>query len=125
MREIRSSGSVEGVISDGHSYSDSVPGLSLIRTGTKSAGQTTSCRPWPFGALHVRGFPRGWAGVGLATIYGVMTGGIRRRSGGMLAPWVAHVFTDIVIAGIVVMVARPTMALHPSAVVDLSLNGRG
>jgi membrane protease YdiL (CAAX protease family) len=68
-----------------------------------------------FGALHIQGFPRGWVGVGLAAIYGVLMGGIRRRSGGMLAPWVAHVLTDIVIAGIVVMVGRPNTAWHPSA----------
>jgi CAAX protease family protein len=65
-----------------------------------------------FGALHIGGFPRGWVGVGLATIYGLMIGIIRRRAGGMLAPWLAHVFTDVVIAGIVVAVARPNLALH-------------
>ena len=53
-----------------------------------------------FGALHINGFPRGWAGVGLATMYGLMMGAVRRRSGGMLAPWIAHVLTDIVIVGI-------------------------
>jgi membrane protease YdiL (CAAX protease family) len=71
-----------------------------------------------FGALHIQGFPRGWVGVALATIYGVLMGSIRRRSDGMLAPWVAHVFTDIVIAGIVVMVGQPSMA--PQAAVRLS-----
>jgi membrane protease YdiL (CAAX protease family) len=65
-----------------------------------------------FGALHIAGFPRGWVGVGLAAVYGVMMGVVRRRSGGMLAPWAAHVFTDIVIAAIVVTVARPDMAPH-------------
>jgi len=25
-----------------------------------------------FGLLHIHGFPRGWIGVGLATIFGVM-----------------------------------------------------
>jgi membrane protease YdiL (CAAX protease family) len=60
-----------------------------------------------FGAIHIRGFPRGWLGVGLACIYGVLMGVIRRRAGGMFAPWIAHVFTDIVIAGIVLFVARP------------------
>jgi hypothetical protein len=32
---------------------------------------------------------------------------IRRRGGGMFAPWIAHVFTDVVIAGIVLFLARP------------------
>jgi len=60
-----------------------------------------------FGAIHIRGFPRDWLGVGLACIYGLLMGVIRRRAGGMFAPWIAHVFTDVVIAGIVVFLARP------------------
>lgn len=59
-----------------------------------------------FGAIHIRGFPRGWIGVGLACIYGLLMGVIRRRAGGMFAPWIAHVFTDIVIAAIVIFLAR-------------------
>lgn len=76
-----------------------------------------------FGALHVQGFPRGAMGVGLATIYGLFMGVIRRRADGMFAPWVAHVFTDIVIAGIVVTIGRPNIALHPTAA--WLANGRG
>jgi hypothetical protein len=76
-----------------------------------------------FGALHVQGFPRGSIGVGLASIYGLFMGVIRRRAGGMFAPWMAHVFTDIVIAGIVVTIGRPNIALHPTAAWILS--GRG
>ena len=60
-----------------------------------------------FGAIHIRGFPRGWLGVGLACIFGLFMGVIRRRGGGMFAPWIAHVFTDVVIAGIVLLLARP------------------
>ena len=60
-----------------------------------------------FGAIHIRGFPRGWLGAGLACIFGLFMGVIRRRGGGMFAPWVAHVFTDVVIAGIVLLLARP------------------
>lgn len=59
-----------------------------------------------FGLLHINGVPRGWIGVVLATIYGLMMGLIRRRARGMLAPWLAHVFTDVTIAGIVLAVAR-------------------
>jgi CAAX protease family protein len=55
-----------------------------------------------FGAIHIRGFPGGWIGVGLACIYGLLMGVIRRRAGGMFAPWIVHVFTDVVIAGILV-----------------------
>ena len=55
-----------------------------------------------FGALHIGGFPRGVAGVALATTYGVMMGLVRRRSQGLLAPWLAHVLTDTVIGSILV-----------------------
>jgi hypothetical protein len=48
---------------------------------------------------------------------------LRRRADGMFAPWLAHVFTDIVIAGIIPFIARPNMALHPTAAWLLS--GRG
>jgi uncharacterized protein len=68
-----------------------------------------------FGAVHIRGFPRGWLGVALASIYGLLMGVIRRRAGGMFAPWIAHVFTDAVIAGIVIFLARPNQALQPMA----------
>jgi membrane protease YdiL (CAAX protease family) len=60
-----------------------------------------------FGAIHIKGFPRGWLGVGLACVFGLLMGVIRRRAGGMFAPWIAHVFTDVVIAGIVLLLARP------------------
>jgi hypothetical protein len=60
-----------------------------------------------FGAVHIGGFPRGWLGVGLACIFGLFMGVIRRRGGGMFAPWIAHLFTDVVIAGIVLLLARP------------------
>jgi uncharacterized protein len=59
-----------------------------------------------FGILHINGFPRGWIGVGLASVFGVLMALIRRRSQGMIAPWAAHVCTDIVIVGIVMFLAR-------------------
>jgi uncharacterized protein len=68
-----------------------------------------------FGAIHIRGFPRGWVGVGLACIYGLLMGVIRRRAGGMFAPWIAHVFTDVAIVGIVVFLARPNQAMQLTA----------
>jgi hypothetical protein len=45
--------------------------------------------------------------VGLACIYGEMMGLLRRKSYGMLAPWLGHVLTDIVIASIVLTFDRP------------------
>jgi membrane protease YdiL (CAAX protease family) len=56
-----------------------------------------------FGTLHIHGFPRGWIGVCLATIYGLMIGVVRVRAGGIFAPWLAHVLTDMAIVGILVI----------------------
>lgn len=55
-----------------------------------------------FGALHLQGFPRGWLGVGLACGYGWLMGDLRMRAGGLLASWLVHVLTDIVIVGVVI-----------------------
>ncbi len=54
-----------------------------------------------FGTIHYHGFPGGWTGVGLATIYGLMLGALAFRSGGLLAPIVAHVAADAVIFAVV------------------------
>jgi membrane protease YdiL (CAAX protease family) len=64
---------------------------------------------WAFGAMHyLRGFPSGVWGVALAFGYGILLGIIRRRSRGMAAPWLAHVFADIVIFIILVSVVFRT-----------------
>ncbi len=53
---------------------------------------------WLFGAMHfLQGFPRGGWGLAMTIVYGILLGGIRRRSRGMLAPWAAHVCADLVI----------------------------
>jgi membrane protease YdiL (CAAX protease family) len=54
-----------------------------------------------FGIWHYQGFPRGWVGVGLATIFALMMGALRIRSKGMLAPFIAHVFADVTIFSLV------------------------
>lgn len=59
-----------------------------------------------FGTIHIGGFPRGWLGVALATVYGFLLGVIRLRSRGLLAPWAGHVLTDLVIVAIVFSVAQ-------------------
>lgn len=59
-----------------------------------------------FGLVHIHGFPRGWIGVGLATVYGAMLGGLRYVSGGLLAPWIAHVVADLVIFAVLVVLAQ-------------------
>ncbi|TGL60688.1 CPBP family intramembrane glutamic endopeptidase [Leptospira sarikeiensis] len=58
-----------------------------------------------FGILHLHGFPRGWIGVGLACIYGLMTGWIRILSKGIVYPIAVHFFADITIATIVLFFA--------------------
>jgi membrane protease YdiL (CAAX protease family) len=53
---------------------------------------------WLFGAMHyLQGFPNGVWGLVMATVYGLMLGWLRRRSQGMLAPWLAHICADAVI----------------------------
>ena len=58
-----------------------------------------------FGMLHLNGYPYGPAGVALAAVYGLMLGAMRLRSGGLLAPWIAHVLTDLVIFVLIVKTA--------------------
>lgn len=50
-----------------------------------------------FGAVHWAGFPSGWSGVALATIYGVMLGWLRHATCGLAAPIVAHILADVTI----------------------------
>lgn len=58
-----------------------------------------------FGFAHfLKGFPNGWLGVGMTFLYGLMLGYLKRRSQGMLAVWVVHVFADMVVFGVVVWV---------------------
>jgi membrane protease YdiL (CAAX protease family) len=59
-----------------------------------------------FGVGHVHGYPPGPLGIALAAMYGLMLGLLRQRSGGLAAPWVAHVFADATIFWIVVTAAR-------------------
>lgn len=54
-----------------------------------------------FGGAHYRGFPSGFVGVGLSTLYGLMLGALAFRSRGLLAPIVAHVTADAVIFAII------------------------
>jgi membrane protease YdiL (CAAX protease family) len=58
-----------------------------------------------FGAMHfLQGFPRGAWGFGMAFVFGIMLGHIRRKSRGMLAPWLAHVCADLVIFAILMTI---------------------
>jgi membrane protease YdiL (CAAX protease family) len=59
-----------------------------------------------FGVQHFHGVPRGLIGVLLAGSWAVMLGLLRRRARGLLAPILAHVVADGVIAVIVLLGAR-------------------
>lgn len=59
-----------------------------------------------FGVGHAHGYPPGPLGIALASGYGLMLGLVRQHSGGLAAPWVAHVFADATIFWIVVTAAR-------------------
>jgi membrane protease YdiL (CAAX protease family) len=50
-----------------------------------------------FGLWHFEGFPSGWVGSGLATVFALMMGYLRLRSAGMLAPFIGHLCADITI----------------------------
>jgi membrane protease YdiL (CAAX protease family) len=59
-----------------------------------------------FGIQHYKGIPRGAVGVLLAGSWALMLGILRRHTRGMLAPILAHVVADAVIAIIVLTYAR-------------------
>jgi hypothetical protein len=57
-----------------------------------------------FGTLHVGGVPAGFSGVILATVYGLALGWLRRRSGGLRLPILAHIVADAAILVIVLSI---------------------
>jgi hypothetical protein len=56
-----------------------------------------------FGMLHRQGYPPGFVGIIMATIFGLMLGWLRVRSKGLAAPLIVHVAADATIFAIVVM----------------------
>lgn len=66
-------------------------------------GAAVALQGLSFGLQHWHGFPRGPTGALLAGSWGVMLGMLRRRSGGLLAPVVAHVVADAVIAALLIL----------------------
>jgi len=71
---------------------DSALGEGYLSVGIQAAS---------FAGLHyLAGFPSGSVGVVMTFVYGVMLGVIRRRSRGLLAPWVTHIAADIAIFSI-------------------------
>jgi membrane protease YdiL (CAAX protease family) len=58
-----------------------------------------------FGLQQAHGIPRGTVGALLAGVWAVMLGALRTRSEGLLAPLIAHIVADAVIATIVLTMA--------------------
>jgi membrane protease YdiL (CAAX protease family) len=60
-----------------------------------------------FGMAHfIGGFPGGWIGAGLAGLYGLGMGLLRRFSNGLLIPWIAHSAADFVVISLIVRFAQ-------------------
>jgi len=64
-----------------------------------------------FGIIHIGGFPRGWVGVLMATLYGLVLGIIREVSAGMLAPIATHIFADATIFLILYFISTGTLSV--------------
>ena len=59
-----------------------------------------------FGICHAHGVPRGGWGVLMAGTWALLLGTLRQKTGGLLAPVLAHIVADASIAGIVIALAR-------------------
>lgn len=84
-------------------------GLHALKAGGITGPPALVLQAVSFGLVHINGFPRGWIGVGLASIYGLMMGVLRIRSRGLLVPWVAHVFADLVIFAVLATLASSSV----------------
>lgn len=79
-------------------------GLLLLELMDSGIGATAAnvCQAVSFGALHWRGIPSGWPGVGLTTIYGLVMGWLAQTTGGLATPVVAHAVADFFIFAVLV-----------------------
>lgn len=81
--------------------------LGALETVLGAGGTALGLQAVAFAALHYQaGFPRGIAGFGLALIYGLALGVLRRHARGLAAPIGAHLLTDLVIVTIVLGLVR-------------------
>lgn len=56
-----------------------------------------------FGCAHFRGpFYSGWVGVFGTAAFGLLTGWLRRKTGGIVLPWLVHWLCDIVLLSLIV-----------------------
>ncbi len=75
----------------------------LLRRAVATTWLVIGLQAVSFGLAHIHGFPRGWIGVAMATLYAAFLGAIRHRSQGLAAVVVAHIFADAVIFAILVL----------------------
>lgn len=61
-----------------------------------------------FGLAHWNGIPSGIVGAMLAAFYGLLVGALRRSSGGLLSPFIAHIGADATIAVLLFLQVRST-----------------
>jgi hypothetical protein len=67
--------------------------LGALATARITAPAVLILQAVAFAALHFRaGVPRGHVGFGLTFVYGLLLGELRRRAGGLAAPFIAHLF---------------------------------
>jgi membrane protease YdiL (CAAX protease family) len=75
-------------------------------TDTLGVAPAIAVQAAAFGFAHLHGFPSGWVGVLMAGGWGVFLGVLRLKSGGMAAPYVAHIAADTTIAVLAVTLLR-------------------
>lgn len=81
--------------------------LEALDRSLRRPGAALALQALLFGVLHYReGFPNGVLGVALTAAYGLGLGALRRASGGMVAPWLAHAGADMAVYALVVRSAR-------------------
>lgn len=71
-------------------------------------GGAVGAQALAFGAVHVPGFPSGWAGVGLSLVCGVALGILRRVTAGLWLPILAHMGADATIVVLVITLLPST-----------------
>ncbi|GIW42043.1 MAG: hypothetical protein KatS3mg076_2620 [Candidatus Binatia bacterium] len=69
--------------------------LACLRASGVGSATSVLAQAIAFGASHVEGIPSGPLGVSLAFLFGLATGALRERSGGILSPWFAHFLVDL------------------------------
>ena len=74
--------------------------------GTVGAWPAVVVQAVLFGLSHLYGFPSGWLGVAMAATWGFGLGVIRRRTGGVVVPYLVHVVANLTIGALAVVLLR-------------------